>query len=359
MGNAVYRKDGSNNIRIRNLRHKTSVSSEVRDHSAYMLEKIPISGWIKMSEKITSPYKIPTISSLIEHNGKIYASGTDNTNEKGPLLEWNGTNAWSIVCDTIDSAEYYIKQIVSFSGFIFGLGVQGSLYKWDGISPTWERVAYPYYQSNGGCLCVYNNELYEATEYRGLLLKWNGWEWVEIAPQIENYTSHTAMMVFNGELYALGHTAYSNYNILHKFNGINAWVAETIPTTSKYTFLVEHKHELYAATYGFSEGCFLGKVSNGEWEIIINANPETLKNSTTSLYSDGAHIYAGVTNGKLLKWDGIGDMWEEIAQNYDADAYKIPSLIGYNGYIYAGTSSGVLLKYLDNGYNNISHRINI
>ena len=261
------------------------------------------SEWTQLAPKLVN-YEARTIKG---HNGTIYA-GTQGAVDGGCLLEFNGSNAWTLVAPMYSDYQQ-ISSLLEFSvdGYLYG-GVVGwsltrsALLRWN-ESTSWVEAA-PSIESGCWELIEFNSKIYAGTLTTGALLEYNGINaWVKKASILNGQVGIYGLCVFNGELYA---GTYPNGR-LFKYNGSNAWVqvAASYYTDTHYIYSLKvHDSELYGAVTatgaGGQGGGTLLKFTGSAWTKVANRKLGEVFN--VGLEELGGELYGGMLFGHLFRY---------------------------------------------------------
>jgi len=225
---------------------------------------------------------------IAEYNNKIYGgNGTYITS--GELLEWNGTNAWTLKAPQLNSQKWLNFMIVYNNELYAATQTGGRLFKWNGTD-AWAEVA----GQAGGTenymytLCEYNGKIYGGTYPNGQLYEWNGSNaWVLKAPQLNGQTHIKNLIVFNDALYGC-----TSGGRLFKWNDSDAWTQiASVDATLHYMAVLGN--QLYVVD------------SNGVLYRYNSTLQQVCRYSAgigifTLMAYDGA-LYGGTSNGQLIK----------------------------------------------------------
>jgi len=221
-----------------------------------------------------------TITSLAEHDGKLYA-GTD----EGPLLVWD--ESW---WKTVDDFEVSITALCSFDGNLYcgtsDAVLGGRVIVYDG---THNVVSYDYDSTRAAinCLCEFDGNLYAGTDHGAL-----------------SFVDGTWAVADTWEGTAASYTAMSP-----SVDGNTLYVGTAVATK-----LVSFNGSSWTHTSGIA-----------------------VDEPISSLCVSGGFLYAGTaTNADIWKLSGIA--WSSVMQGQAADGACL--LADYNGSLYYGSPSG-------------------
>lgn len=278
-----------------------------------------ITAWEEVAGEIPGGDNAAT--SIVEFKGKLYAStygGGPGTG--GKLIEWNGTDAWSVVAPRV--------------------GVQSGI---------WNLIVF----DDGGGDAIYGGTFRITTpEVAGQLFKWNGVNaWLVAAPKfVHPYRGVWGLCEYKGDLFGGTSNGGSGHGgDLLKWNKVNAWSlvapGNRIP--------LNDSHILSLAVYDNGSGEALYAGCRGGTGLIRWNDVDAWE---TVVYGYGELWSLLVFDGKLLA--GLGGGYGALLQ-YEDDATGFTlaadhlhqrhtnSLVEYKGEVYGGMGNyGYLYKYI-------------
>ncbi|HOU27353.1 MAG TPA: hypothetical protein PLD76_04795 [Paludibacteraceae bacterium] len=248
------------------------------------LLKYSSGAWVQVADKYLSG---DTAVFIAEYNNKIYG-GNGIYNPSGELLEWNGTNAWTLKAPQLNG-QSWPNFLIVYNNELYAATQTGSrLFKWNGTN-AWVEVA----GQAGGTenymytLCEYNGKIYGGTFPNGQLYEWNGSNaWVLKAPQLNGQTQIKNLIVFNDALYGC-----TSGGRLFKWNDSDAWIQiASVDATLHYMAVLGN--QLYVVG------------SNGVLYRLYNSTLQQVCRYSAGIFTlmayDGA-LYGGTINGQLIK----------------------------------------------------------
>ncbi|MDF2436721.1 MAG: hypothetical protein K0Q95_1097 [Bacteroidota bacterium] len=311
------------------------------------------------------------VSSLMVHNGELYAGGNFTVVDGTPIdlfAKWNeiswspiGTGAnnagGGIVTTTVYNSDIYVG-----GGFMDMDGVSArNIGKWNGIS--WSGLGSGT-SSVGGpdfvtALYVYNNELYVGGYFTLMnniqvyrIAKWNGTSWSTVGSGMNggqscNTCYVSAFMAFNGELYAGGIFSIAGgvpANNIAKWNG-TSWSAVGGGINGPVSSLIIYNGELYVGgsfNAGSANPNQVVKWNGSAWIAVgtgMNGSVNALAVYGNALYAGGQFTMAdGAPAAHIARWNGTS--WDPLGAGIDN---TVKTLCVYNNALYAGglfTSAG-------------------
>jgi hypothetical protein len=253
----------------------------------------PSDGWISR----TTPPAGTIITSTASFKGNIYGGGLD-----GKLYQWNGLNSWSI--STQKLGEEGIASLTVFNNKLYaGTTTNGKLYEYDVGYPSWIQKAPT---MNIKCLITFNSKVYGGTD-DGRLLEWDSInkKWVAVAPQFGTETSINSLVIFDSGTGNKLFAGTSPTGKLYQWNGVNAWVQAADHGTMTFTdvsSLCVASGKIYAGT---KPGAILCSWVGGQtsWSLVQTAGTQTsidsiLKNTVSNIFNYSFSANSGSwTNG--------------------------------------------------------------
>lgn len=248
----------------------------------------------------------------------LYVTGGFDTAGTVPvkyLAQWDGSDWSSIGSGT--GASYPISDMLIFNdslyasgaGHINGVFMPSGMGIWDGIS--WTAMPPNNRWLPAERMCVYNNELYIASDeaLNGKnIAKWDGANWIDLYPDTSRIF---AIHVYKGELYVAGQFKKNNWwaDKIVKYNG-SVW-SDVASLNGRIDGFVTYNNDLYAG--GWLGGVdtvsvqYIARYDGSRWYDVGGgtnnyARPYVANNE---LYAAGFFSVAGNdTIIALAKWNG-------------------------------------------------------
>lgn len=286
-----------------------------------------IIGWAEVAPQLYGQ----TILCSTVLNNKIYAG----TNPDGLLFEYNGSDSWVQVADTLDG-QLSIYSLAVYNSKLYGVTLpDGYLFEWDGVD-EWDKVTNLIGTIIGvPRLVVHDNKLYLILS--GSLYQWNDiddWVFICTTPA----TSINSAISYDGSLY-IG----TSDGRLYEWDGVSAWnvVAIKLLNQTSIVSLLEYNSLIYAGTY--DGGRLFRWNGSNRWEQL--AGELSSQTGVMCLCEYNGYLYGGTyPNGMLFKWNGdeYYGSWIQVAGQLD-DNTVIYGLHCINERIYGTSDKGKLL----------------
>jgi len=290
-------------------------------------------------EEVAPQYGDDTVnrpSSLIVYNDEIYASsyGLGYT-----LLKWNGINAWiGIIAYASTNAT---RSLATLGNYLYGLGANCNLNKWDGES-SWTRIVTNTTYYSPTILISYNGKLYtyEGSPSSVQLLEWDGvTSWVSKgAYAVADAETVADMIVYNDDLYlntVAGLLVWNGTDTLTK-------IADYISGDGGAGHCVVYNNSLY-----MTKGKYLYLLDGSQF-VLQSGEMSDSENSLDIIDYEGKLLICGSSTGGCTLW-----LYEESSFTEAAltDVNTVNTLCLYNGRLFSSgdkvdnTNTGILWRW--------------